>query len=55
MENQVYHIQTLLANELNSCKGKGNMYINGYIKKIWNTYKQEDQEMKKPVVNDKGK
>jgi len=34
MENQAYHIQTLLANELDRCKGKENTYAKEYIKEI---------------------
>ena len=32
MKNQVYHIQKLLVDELDNCKGKGNNYIKGYIR-----------------------
>jgi len=46
MENQVYHIQRLLVNELDNYKGKGNEYTEGHIKKIQDTYKQEDIEVK---------
>ena len=38
MENQVYHIQSLLVDELNRCKGKGNSYTDNYIKEIQDTY-----------------
>ena len=41
MENQVYYIQSLLANELNRCKGKGNSYTDNHIKEIQNIYKIE--------------
>jgi len=34
MENQVYYIQKLLADELDDCKGKENNYTEGYIKEI---------------------
>ena len=34
MENQAYHIQTLLVNELDNCKGKRNMYADEHIKEI---------------------
>ena len=34
MESQAYHIQSLLANELDRCKGKGNTYANKHIKEI---------------------
>jgi len=34
MKNQVYHIQLLLANELDRYKGKGNSYTDNHIKEI---------------------
>ena len=38
MENQVYYIQALLANELGRYKDKENSYTDRYIKKMkWNT------------------
>jgi len=43
------------VDELDSCKGKENIYTDEHIKEIQDVYKQEDQEMKKPVVNDKEK
>jgi len=39
MENQVYHIQKLLADKLDNCKEKGNDYTKEHIKKIQDTYK----------------
>ena len=46
MKNQVYYIQSLLANELDRYKGKGNSYTDNYIKEIQDVYKikQPDQE-----------
>ena len=55
MENQAHHIQILLADKLDSYRGKGNMHADKHIKEIQDTYKQEDQEMKKLVVNNKEK
>ena len=55
MENQAHHIQILLADKLDSYRGKGNMHADEHIKEIQDTYKQEDQEMKKLVVNNKEK
>ena len=46
MEDQVYHIQKLLADELDKCKGKENNYAERYIKKIQDIYKQENIIMK---------
>ena len=34
MEDQAYHIQKLLANELDNCKEKGNNYAEEHIKEI---------------------
>ena len=45
MENQVHHIQMLLADELDNCKGKGNTYADEHIKEIQNIYKQENQKI----------
>ena len=46
MENQAYHIQKLLVDELDNCKEKENKYAKGHIKEIQDTYKQEDIEIK---------
>ena len=53
MENQAYHIQVLLADELDNFKGKGNEYAKIHIKKIQETYKQNDVEWKKSVKDNK--
>ena len=45
IENQVYHIQRLLVNELDNCKEKGNEYTKGHIKEIQDIYKQENIEI----------
>ena len=55
MENQVYHIQTLLVDKLDKCKGKGKAYAKEHIKEIQDIYKQEDQRVKQPMTVDKGK
>ena len=34
MENQVYYIQSLLADKLDRCKDKGNSYTDNHIKEI---------------------
>jgi len=38
MENQAHHIQALLANELDKCKGKGNIQVDNHIKTIQEAY-----------------
>ena len=55
MENQAYHIQTLLADELDRCKGKENTYAEEHIKKIQDTYKQEDSRVEQLMTVDKEK
>ena len=42
IKNKAYHIQKLLADELDNHKGKENNYMEGYIKEIQDAYKQED-------------
>ena len=51
MESQSYHIQVLLVDELDSCKEKGNEYVEAQIKKIQDMYKQDDLEIKKPQID----
>ena len=53
MENQVYHIQKLLADELDNCKEKEKDYMEGHIKETQDAYKQKDIIMKEH--NTKGK
>jgi len=53
MENQVYHIQKLLANKLDNCKEKRNKYVEGHIKKIQDAYKQKDIIMEEQDVKGK--
>ena len=38
----MYHIQTILADKLDRCKGKENCYAEEHIKEIQDVYKQED-------------
>ena len=55
MENQVYHIQQLLVDKLDNCKGKGNKYAKEHIKEIQDTYRQEDIVIKMSQNTNKGK
>ncbi len=55
MENQVHHIKSLLADELNRCKEKGNMLVNSHIKEIQNTYQNSQQDIEQPLIVNKGK
>ena len=38
MKTQAYHTQTLLADELDKCKEKGNAHADSYIKEIQDAY-----------------
>ena len=40
---------------LNRCKGKGNSYIDNYIKEIQDTYKIEQLDKEQPMVVNKEK
>ena len=53
IENQAYHIQRLLVDELDNCKEKENNYIERHIKKIQDTYQQEDIEIKELETKEK--
>ena len=55
MENQAYHIQVLLADELDTCKDKGNSQANNHIKKIQDVYKINYLNIKQLMIIDKGK
>ena len=41
MENQAHHVQIFLADKLDNCKGKENIYADKYIEKIQSVYRQE--------------
>ena len=51
----MYHIQALLVDELDNYKGKENKYVEAHIKKIQDTYKWDDLEMKTLQIIDKEK
>ena len=53
MENQAYYIQMLLVGKLDSCKRNGNTYALEHIKEIQDVYKQDNIEIKEPIVDDK--
>jgi len=55
MENQAYHIQALLADELDTCKDKGNSQADNHIKKIQDTYKINYLDIKQLMIIDKEK
>jgi len=55
MENQAYHIQVLLADELDTCKDKENSQADNHIKKIQDVYKINYLNIKQLMIIDKGK
>jgi len=55
MENQAYHIQLLLADELDRYKGKENPYTDNHIKEIQDEYRIEQPDEEQPMIVNKGK
>ena len=52
----MYQVQRMLADKLDSCKGRGNTYVDRNIKEIQELYKKEEREQKikrKEVQNEK--
>ena len=47
IDNRVFQIQRMLANELNRYKGKGNRYMEENIREIQKLYIEEETEEKK--------
>jgi len=45
MEDQVFQIQRILADELDVCKGQGNQYVEDNIWKIQDLYKDKEHKM----------
>jgi len=54
MEDQVYQIQRMLADELDRYKGRGNQYMNDNIQEIQELYKEEEQrqELKNRTIEE---
>jgi len=42
MENQIFQIQRMLADKLDTYKGKGNIYVDDNVQEIQNLYKEEE-------------
>ena len=55
MENQAYHIQLLLADELDRYKEKENSYTDNHIKEIQDEYKIEQPDEEQLMIVNKGK
>ena len=55
IENQAHHIQVLLADKLDRCKGKENQLVEEYIKTIQNTYQEIHQSTPQLIIVNKRK
>ena len=53
MENQVFQIQWMLADELDIYKGKGNTYVDENIWKIQDLYKEEEVKKEEERIENK--
>ena len=52
MENQVFHIQQMLADKLNAYKERGNTYMDDNIQEIQDLYKEEEVKKEKGRIED---
>jgi len=52
MENQIFQIQWMLADELNAYKEKGNIYMDDNIWEIQDLYKEEEVKKKEGRIED---
>ena len=55
MEKWAHHIQLLLADELDQCKGKEDEWVERHVKIIQEAYQDTHKEALQPVDIDKGK
>ena len=53
IDNRVFQVQRMLANELDHYKGKVNDYINSNIKKIQELYMEEEKKEEKGTIENK--
>ena len=52
MENRIYQIQRMLADELDTYKGRGNKYVEDNIKEIQKLYKVEEDKRNQGVIEE---
>ena len=52
MDNRVFQVQRMLADELDQYKGKGNSYVDDNIREIQNLYTKEEDKEEKEMVQD---
>jgi len=50
MENWIYQIQRMLADELDTYKGKGNKYVEDNIKEIQELYKEKEDKRNQGAI-----
>jgi len=53
MENRIFQIQQMLANELDIYKGKGNMYVEDNVKEIQELFKEEESKKRGGHIEEK--
>ena len=53
MDEQVFQVQRMLADELDHYKGKGNEYVEANIKEIQELYMAEEKEEEKGMIENK--
>ena len=53
MENQIFQIQQMLADELDIYKGKGNMYVEDNVKEIQELFKEEESKKRGGHIEEK--
>ena len=52
MENQVFQIQQMLANKLDTYKGRGNVYVDNNIREIQDLFKKEESREEEGKIKD---
>ena len=52
MEDQIYQIQCMLADELDNYKGQGNQYVDNDIQEIQELYKDREQKRENGKVEE---
>jgi len=52
MENWIYQIQRMLADELDTYKGKGNKYVEDNIKEIQELYKEKEDKRNQGAIEE---
>ena len=53
MENRIYQVQQMLADELNTYKGRGNVYVDDNIQEIQDLFKEEEIKKEEGYIEEK--